>query len=574
MALDQTAFATGLLGQVNANIAQERKQQNYGAEADYQNFQKAQEEYQKTKNKNAQDANSMDNIAGSLAPDGSPDIAAYSTARWAVENGYSSPEHLPFVQEVYKRTKNDTLANPDKWGIDPDRGTDVVGKTGLEDTNPVNTQHLRMFNRNLSTDDIENVRQHNISSPYSNVPSPVLPDAAVFELNKKTAEAKAAAGVKKDVASSGWVSLDDPSDHAVGQPPAPTSSSPDDKNPLAVPEGDLQPGGKPDGGITLPGPAPDDGQPKPPAPAANQNTHVLPNGDPDPRPLNDGFFGRLKSASPVHAGYIKSVADGKTPWPSTLGRNPDEVENIVAAVNAYDPTASEQRYKAAQDTIDSFTKGNDHKEVDAINTAAVHTGELASLTKALQEGQTNNRLLNKLANDYGVQLGGSNVTTNYNLVAFKVAEEVTKAYQGSNVTEAAIQNTYNSFISSGAPGQLSGGITETAKLLKGKADAKDYEYKTNMGPAYDGRQLYSPDARAFFKTYATDHPAEAINGGGKGQQGSGEPNGQAPQQAPDNMPSVKSPDEAMKLPPGSQFKMPDGRIGTVPGKPSDGKSGQ
>jgi len=33
----------------------------------------------------------------------------------------------------------------------------------------------------------------------------------------------------------------------------------------------------------------------------------------------------------------------------------------------------------------------------------------------------------------------------------------------------------------------------------------------------------------------------------------------------DNLPSVSSPDEAMKLAPGTRFRLPDGRIGTVPG---------
>lgn len=39
------------------------------------------------------------------------------------------------------------------------------------------------------------------------------------------------------------------------------------------------------------------------------------------------------------------------------------------------------------------------------------------------------------------------------------------------------------------------------------------------------------------------------------------------------MPTVSSPDEAMKLPPGTQFRMPDGRIGTVPGGAGGNASG-
>jgi hypothetical protein len=40
-----------------------------------------------------------------------------------------------------------------------------------------------------------------------------------------------------------------------------------------------------------------------------------------------------------------------------------------------------------------------------------------------------------------------------------------------------------------------------------------------------------------------------------------------------NMPTVSSPQEAMSLPPGTQFRMPDGRIGTVPGGAGGNASG-
>lgn len=40
-----------------------------------------------------------------------------------------------------------------------------------------------------------------------------------------------------------------------------------------------------------------------------------------------------------------------------------------------------------------------------------------------------------------------------------------------------------------------------------------------------------------------------------------------------NMPRVSSPQEAAQLPPGTQFMMPDGRIGTVPGGPTPQASG-
>ena len=43
--------------------------------------------------------------------------------------------------------------------------------------------------------------------------------------------------------------------------------------------------------------------------------------------------------------------------------------------------------------------------------------------------------------------------------------------------------------------------------------------------------------------------------------------------APANLPTVSTPEEAMMLPPGTQFRMPDGRIGTVPGGAGGNASG-
>lgn len=50
----------------------------------------------------------------------------------------------------------------------------------------------------------------------------------------------------------------------------------------------------------------------------------------------------------------------------------------------------------------------------------------------------------------------------------------------------------------------------------------------------------------------------------------GAPVGSAPS---GDLPRVTSPEEAMRLPPGSKFMMPDGRIGTVPGGPTPSASG-
>lgn len=47
----------------------------------------------------------------------------------------------------------------------------------------------------------------------------------------------------------------------------------------------------------------------------------------------------------------------------------------------------------------------------------------------------------------------------------------------------------------------------------------------------------------------------------------------SPQQGSGNLPQISSPDQARSLPPGSQFLLPDGRIGTVPGGPASAPGG-
>jgi hypothetical protein len=98
---------------------------------------------------------------------------------------------------------------------------------------------------------------------------------------------------------------------------------------------------------------------------------------------------------------------------------------------------------------------------------------------------------------------------------------------------------------------------------KGTALQQNYEFLKQQNPQL-GEQ--------YLRNQAEGSPLIASNGDGTFTiipRGYG--TAPAPQQG--GMPRVNSPDEAAKLPPGSQFIMPDGRIGTVPGGPTPSASG-
>ena len=90
---------------------------------------------------------------------------------------------------------------------------------------------------------------------------------------------------------------------------------------------------------------------------------------------------------------------------------------------------------------------------------------------------------------------------------------------------------------------------------------------------YEYYQSLPPEQRPGFDRFRQSIRPQ-IFGSAEGGYNIYDPNQQqpTPQQGGD-MPAVSSPQEAMSLPPGTQFRLPDGRIGTVPGGAGGNASG-
>lgn len=291
---DTTAFSTGLLQGFNNQQAHAQHDVEEGNTVEYKEFEQAKKEYDDAKAKQTDQSAKVDALANIISG-GKPNAAAYSTARDAVEMGYTGQEHLPYVMDAYKATKADMDADPEKWtGVkqpsnDPYKQdvSNLVNSSGyIKDSNPNQTNVLRKFGDQTSVDQLEKVRNHQLDRPYQNLPGANWGDAQTTANNSaashetavgnaklavenspaaaEAAKNKAKAGVSGQMSAYGY-SMDEngqpvannsgptPQDINKGaQQPAPnmanqqqTNAMPQGADALQVPAAQLQPPGAP-----------------------------------------------------------------------------------------------------------------------------------------------------------------------------------------------------------------------------------------------------------------------------------------------------------------------------------------
>lgn len=503
---DATAFSTGLLGNLNNQAAAQQKQLQEGQLAEYQNFQDAAKEYQQSKNKAADGKNKIDALAGMLDDGTMPsDQSApmrYATARDAVELGYTNPEHLPLVQEAYKRTLADAVKNPDKWNIDPNAVAQPNQPT--QDTNPANTAILQRFNPKLSVQDIENTRQHNVPQPYAALPHASLPNILDFENKAVTAKQQAEqAGKNKDI------------DAMLPPMPVDSSSTPDSAPPGSSQTPAATPGAS-SNDISVPASAlsPDATQPPtsvtpqtPPTPAdgsigvsgsANQgavgqqmanltsaSTNTTPNqevhtqGTITSKGFNENVLAGLPKST---ANLVRSVADGNiepTGSTSPFARDPKAQERFMQYVIAFDPSYSKGEPTARSKMVTSFTSGVDGQSLSAAATATDHLARLAKLAATLNNGPV--PAANWVGNHIASGVAGSGRQAEFDQQADILAHELARAYKGSNVSDSDVDTFRDMFSAKMSPDQLNKNIAGQAQALDAKVAESRNRYAKVMG---------------------------------------------------------------------------------------------
>ncbi len=316
------------------------------------------------------------------------------------------------------------------------------------------------------------------------------------------------------------------------------------------------------------------------------------------KPIPDDLHGDefLKQMRPDIANQVKALAEGRMQFPSSFalrpgmgasGSNANYWQNMLDAVARYDPTFDATNFRARSGVLNSFTSGADAKNITSLNMTIGHLGTLADTAEKL--GNEPFRSFNTIKNWVSKEVGYPKVT-NFNIAKAAVASELTRVFRGTGGNEADIQRWENDINSSSSPEQLKGAIGQALSLLDSRIDAMNTTFSRGMNKPSNISTFLSPDAVKTLKRLETKTgtqvesvaektgvgepmPERGGAGGGrtgglpmaKKDEGAGPVAGaKATPEQLKTLPKPASPEDAMKLTPGTAFVLPDNTIGIVP----------
>jgi len=165
---------------------------------------------------------------------------------------------------------------------------------------------------------------------------------------------------------------------------------------------------------------------------------------------------------------------------------------LMQAVNQvypnYDATTYPTRSKARAD----FTSGAGGKNVNAINTAIEHAGQLLDSADALGNYGGLMTPLNAPKNALASTFGAA-APKQFDQNKEALIGELTKAFRGASGSEKDIEEMRGIISSAGSPEQLHGAVGKAMQLLASKAGSMKEQYDSTMGPG--SPNFFSPKAQ-------------------------------------------------------------------------------
>lgn len=204
----------------------------------------------------------------------------------------------------------------------------------------------------------------------------------------------------------------------------------------------------------------------------------------------------LKTLPPAAANMVQGIAEGRMPLPSGFVLKTPFGQQLVAAVNKYDPSFDFVNSGARMATRKSFTSGPDATNIAALNTAMSHLSTLSNSYKDLNN--TSLPAYNATANYLGNQFGNSDIqknTANVSADAEAVSHELAKVFRSTGMSEGEINAWKDKISTSASPSQYNAVINSALDLMEGRMQALSEKYNQGMGTSKQGLEMLSPQAQ-------------------------------------------------------------------------------
>jgi len=243
---------------------------------------------------------------------------------------------------------------------------------------------------------------------------------------------------------------------------------------------------------------------------------------------------------------------------NALGKFPaNKKMQILRAAKVYNPDFDVKEFNNLNRARQAYTTGAQGQNIAAINTAIGHLGQLAKLSK-----QLNNRSMpawNTLANEVSRQTGDPAVTS-FEQTKEAVASELAKVFKGAGVTsEAQMREWRKAINSSMSPEQLKEGIANAVHLMGSRVQEIDRQWDQLTKAPRDYRVLSDPNKR-ILQEIGFD-PSELDPTGMSTPSAPAAPEA-APQPEPAQALQINSQAEYDALPSGAKYRDSAGKLAT------------
>jgi len=178
-------------------------------------------------------------------------------------------------------------------------------------------------------------------------------------------------------------------------------------------------------------------------------------------------------------GVVKAMIEGRQPLPSTTAMRSPATLAMIDAAHAIDPTFDATTWKARQSGQVDFASGKSAEMVRSANQTLHHVGQLLDSMDNLNNGSY--PLANRIGNAVA-EARGSGAQGAFRTNAHAVAEELSKVFKGSNLSDSEIRSWEQNLHENMSPEQQHTQVLKLRDLLQGSLQALEEKRVAALGP--------------------------------------------------------------------------------------------
>jgi hypothetical protein len=187
----------------------------------------------------------------------------------------------------------------------------------------------------------------------------------------------------------------------------------------------------------------------------------------------------LASLPKAQANLVQQMVEGTIAPPSSFALAKPYWTNMLAAAKNYDPTFDATAWGGRVAGAKDFSAGKSAEMVRSANQTLHHVGSLLDSFDALNNG--NYPLINRIGNA-AAEATGSGAQGSFRTNAHAVAEELSKVFKGSNLSDAEIHAWEQNLHENMSPEQQRTQVAKLGELLRGSLQALEEKRTNSMGP--------------------------------------------------------------------------------------------